>query len=289
MFHYLIKINNKYNKQLKILDFYILQLVDYFKIPNIVELVRRGKRIRSRISFDIYYQNNLNNNNTDINIEMYKTLALLELTHLSSLLHDDVIDNNKTRRNTSSLFSIYGAKKSILTGDYLLINIFNEALKLPEKLFKNFIKYSKSTAYGAILEQQLTINSTINDYFKVVWLKTSSFFIFATLCGLFFANAPLETLKCNLRKSICFGIIFQIQNDLDEYKKYNFIENEDYINSNITFPIIILRLINLKYEKFFLEKSQNNYIKIQSIINSLNFCNLANTICAKYINIIHKQ
>ena len=93
----------------------------YDKIQYLIN--NKGKRIRSILSLYYYYRY-YNKNSYNIE-ELYNILAIVELTHFASLLHDDVIDNSTSRRYEKSFNYLYGNKNSILIGDYLLISVFN--------------------------------------------------------------------------------------------------------------------------------------------------------------------
>ena len=55
-----------------------------------------------------------------VSSDAVKTAAAIELVHLATLVHDDVIDNAKTRRGTMALHKKFGVKSAVLCGDYLL-------------------------------------------------------------------------------------------------------------------------------------------------------------------------
>ena len=62
--------------------------------PLVPFVVNRGKRIRALLYFLIWNKSAIVSDSIK-----YKTIALIELIHFASMLHDDVIDNNMTRRN----------------------------------------------------------------------------------------------------------------------------------------------------------------------------------------------
>ena len=50
-------------------------------------------------------------------INSYRAAAMMELLHVATLIHDDVIDNAKVRRNRATLHGIVDANEAILAGD----------------------------------------------------------------------------------------------------------------------------------------------------------------------------
>ena len=158
------------NNDIKNIDKFILTFTSNLYCFNKLNYLinNKGKRIRSLLALHYFYK--YKNINSYSIIELYKILAILELTHLASLLHDDVIDNNNSRRNEKSFNYLYGNKNSILIGDYLLINNFNNLLQILHNkkycnyLMNQFIKASSNTTYGVYLEQN---NMNIRDLITI--------------------------------------------------------------------------------------------------------------------------
>ncbi len=77
-----------------------------------------GKRLRPLLT--VLCAQIFEDKDTKCNKEIYSLSTCLEMLHLASLLHDDVIDNADTRRNKPTAHTIFGATKTILAGDALL-------------------------------------------------------------------------------------------------------------------------------------------------------------------------
>lgn len=291
----------KINEDIKHIDEFInkliLDLYFYNKINYLIN--NKGKHTRTLLSLQYYYKYKTNNS-YNINI-LYKIISIVELTHFASLLHDDVIDNSKYRREEYSFNYLYGNKNSILIGDYLLINNFNKLLRILDKeqyskyIINQFIKSSIDTVYGAYLENNLNnsidsvlsnnsnIKSIIENYIRIAKLKTGSLFKFSCISGCILSNTDFNNVKQAASFGLVFGIIYQIQNDLNDYKYSNYKESEDYMQGNITFPIIILQSIT-DIRQIFYNKSNTNFNKIKELINTNQFKDTLNYIINKYIN-----
>lgn len=245
------------------INHYIFDILSNINIPSYVLdiILHTGKRIRTLLALEIYYRYH-----RTVPKNLYKILALVELIHFASLLHDDVIDNGTVRRGKSSVYKVYGAKKTILLGDYLLAKIFSEISKLPTEKYviDRFIKVATDTAYGAYLEQNLLPSATLQDYIKMVSMKTASLFQFATTVGIW----HLDNVPKIGTFATCFGIIYQVQNDINDYRHQAFHDSEDYMQGNITYPVIVLYK---KYSDLFTNKNQQNFATIQGIIQSKTF------------------
>lgn len=238
----------------------------------------KGKRIRSILFF----------RNWKCEIESplkYKAPALIEIIHSASLLHDDVVDNNKKRRGGSSFLQSHGCKKSILVGDFALVKAFSELLKIfseDEFLKSMCIRECSATAYGAVLEQSLNEQSTFQDCLRSSALKTASLFKLSCFLGTFLSSGDFSLAKKRAIQGLCFGIIYQFQNDLNCYLHENFEDSEDYMQKNITMPIIILFESKILDPSLFSEKSQQNYDKIRLMLSSKMFQKTAHDLLYKY-------
>ena len=262
-----------YCHELDIINEYIEKILCKINIQDDINkiILNSGKRIRSILALSVYYQYY-----KSIPEYLFKILAFVELVHFGSLLHDDVTDKNNVRRGQQSAYKLYGAKKTILLGDYLLSKIFDEITKSKYEpyIITRFAKTASAIAYGAYLEQTLKLTSSFEEYIKVVSLKTSALFKFASTVGLW--------NSCNVSKiatwATCFGIIYQVQNDLNDYHVEIFENSEDYIQSNITYPFVTLFKLHL-----FTKRDQKNFLLIKKLIFSEKFKQKALKDLAKYL------
>ncbi len=213
---------------------------------------------------------------------------IIEDLHLASIFHDDVIDNNLERRGEDSLNSRYGDKISILLGDFILIKSISDFLHLSQidsVILRVFIRECKSTSYGALLEQYLNKSRIIDlsRYIRMISLKTSPFFKLSCFLGKYIATHNFQDAKKSAIWGICFGIIFQVQNDLDSYKNDLYCQSEDYLQKNITFPIIILvKYFHYDFNRFFSITSQEEFNFIKKLIQSSKFKKITKKVLQKY-------
>lgn len=186
-----------------------------------------GKMIRSKIGLLF-----LKSNNIDAE-EYLPLLSATELIHLSSLLHDDVIDNDELRRGKQSIRSEYNNKTSVIFGDIILSNALNLILSYGStELVTLFNKTLNSMCRGEIMQYAKT-NSipSVEEYIEKSRLKTASLFEFITE-GINIISENRLHLPPEFGTN--FGIGFQIKNDLD-----NVLENKTDIKNGIyTAPVI---------------------------------------------------
>ena len=150
-------------------------------------------------------------------LNSYKAAAMMELLHVATLIHDDVVDDATLRRGKPSVNRVWKNKLSILMGDFILskalINMVG--LKDFDALEQISITAEKLSA-GEILqiEKSITRSMTEEVYFEMIGQKTAS--LIATSCEL---GAITTTKKDNDRAATHtfgqnLGLAFQIKDDL---------------------------------------------------------------------------
>lgn len=140
----------------------------------------------------------------------------VELIHVGSLYHDDVIDEAETRRGTDSANINWGNTVAILAGDFLMAratelaadSLGREAVSLLSRTYAELVE-------GQTLELQLDfdLDHEPTDYFRVVELKTASLIAAAARVGAKAADAPDGTVDALTSWAWELGVIFQISDD----------------------------------------------------------------------------
>ncbi|MDR0942195.1 MAG: polyprenyl synthetase family protein [Holosporales bacterium] len=276
-----------FDYDLKTLEMHIANFISNDNLKTTAPFIlKKGKRLRATLYFNFWRGNN------KISDEIkYKTIALIEIIHFASMLHDDVVDNNFMRREEASFMKKYGGKISIILGDFIIILAIKEFRKLhnDNPIVRNlFLRECSATAYGAFLEQQLNINSTFAQYVRSASLKTGSLFKLPCFLANYLSTGNFPSAKKIAIWGLCIGIIFQAQNDFNCYKFTRFEDSEDYVQKNITLPIIILRdYFDFDLKKFELQ-NQSNYDEIKDLIFSKKFKRIVESLLNKYLTVIHK-
>jgi octaprenyl-diphosphate synthase len=147
----------------------------------------------------------------------YKAAALIEMIHVATLIHDDVVDDADLRRGWPSVNRIWKNKVSILVGDFM----FSKALSNMVSL-RNFdaLELLSTTAerlsQGEILqiEKALKKEMTEDIYYQMVGDKTASLFSATCEIGAITSGADIEARKAMAIFGEKLGIAFQIRDDL---------------------------------------------------------------------------
>ena len=116
---------------------------------------------------------------------LLKIGVILELIHMATLVHDDIIDGANTRRMVPTANAKWGNALSVLLGDAL----FSHALTLATDfdsidICRKVGNAAREVCQGEIIQTQrrFDITFTKDDYFKVIEMKTGA--LFAAACGL---------------------------------------------------------------------------------------------------------
>lgn len=168
-----------------------------------------GKRIRPSL---VLLTSQLGEANSD---DVIQAAVVVELTHIGTLYHDDVMDNAPKRRGVDSAHEIWGNNVAILTGDLL----FARASQLVSKLGQKALTLQANTFERLCLGQ---LNETvgpqegadpIDHYLKVLADKTGSLISASAELGVIFSGAD-ESLREPVRKyGEAIGIAFQLIDD----------------------------------------------------------------------------
>ncbi|KAH9918907.1 terpenoid synthase [Epithele typhae] len=177
---------------------------------------------------------------------------IIEILHVASLLHDDVIDNADTRRGHPSLPAVSGNRRAILAGDFLVGRtiVLASALGSPEVtlllaqlictlvegelLQSGDLDPARARAVlGAIaippapgaparlLEADAEAAAMWETYLKKSYMKTSSIFEVALECGAVLGGAaPHDAVRAVVRLfGACLGMASQLMNDVAEFEQ----------------------------------------------------------------------
>lgn len=142
--------------------------------------------------------------------------VLVELTHLASLYHDDVMDSAPTRRGADSAHSLWGNNVAILTGDFL----FARASGLSAKIGVEAVHLHSETFERLCLGQlHETVGPSDDEdpfehYISVLADKTASLLALAGELGALLSGAPAGTDDVMRRYGEKVGVAFQLADDV---------------------------------------------------------------------------
>ncbi|HKY14978.1 MAG TPA: polyprenyl synthetase family protein [Microthrixaceae bacterium] len=148
--------------------------------------------------------------------EVVRGGVAVELVHLGSLYHDDVMDDAVTRRTVESVNALWGNHRAILAGDFLLARASELAASLGVEVAGLLAATIGRLCEGQILELQHTydIDRTVEDYFRSIDGKTAALLGTACRVGAIVAELPRPHVEALTKFGHDYGTAFQIVDDV---------------------------------------------------------------------------
>ena len=173
--------------------------------------------------------------------------GVIELIHMASLLHDDVVDAAKIRRGREAAHSVWGNQIVILVGDFLYSNALRKAVSFKDqRIMEALSEATTSMTEGEILQLQKTadINITEDEYIKIISAKTGLLISAACRIGAILSVRPPAEENAFAMFGLKTGTAFQMADDILDYmaeeselgKKLG----KDIGEGKITLPVIYL-------------------------------------------------
>jgi heptaprenyl diphosphate synthase len=143
----------------------------------------------------------------------------VELVHLASLYHDDVIDEATIRRNVESVNSRFGNLVAIVAGDYLLARSAAIAAELGVEAAKLLADTLGRLCQGQVTEVRSVFQTgrKSEEYFQTINGKTAA--LFAASCRIGALTGGLDAVEVDACTEYgrCFGMVFQIRDDILDF------------------------------------------------------------------------
>lgn len=152
----------------------------------------------------------------DINNAIPMAVAL-ELVHMATLVHDDVIDNSLTRRGTITVKKGWGNRVSIYAGNYILARSLSIVAGYNRRdLLDIMAETSMKIVEGEIIQMlsSFNVNIGLKNYLRRIERKTALLISVSCQLGALVSNAPEEHVR-NLQKyGYYLGMAFQVTDDI---------------------------------------------------------------------------
>ena len=146
----------------------------------------------------------------------FLSASTVEILHVATLLHDDVVDGSGLRRGWPTVNKIWNGKLAILVGDYMFSRSLNNISKLNSlEHIKTLSNISQRLSEGDILQIENAINKNMSEevYFQMIADKTAS--LISASCKLGYISVSNDDNKNNLENfGEYLGIAYQLKDDL---------------------------------------------------------------------------
>jgi octaprenyl-diphosphate synthase len=142
--------------------------------------------------------------------------AVVEIIHTATLVHDDIIDEAKTRRGRPAANTQWGNAKCVLAGDWLYMQAFKIAVQERNfRILDTLIELTQQMVEGELLQiERLGKLITLDEHFDLIFRKTACLFSVCMRLGAILAGATLEQEKALGRYGHDLGMAFQIIDDV---------------------------------------------------------------------------
>ncbi len=143
--------------------------------------------------------------------------AVVEMVHIATLVHDDVLDEADLRRKTATVSRRWGNESAVLLGDLLFSHAFRLCSGLDSQFASQEIGRTAVALCGGELRQIGTagrLDLTEDEYFDIITGKTASLIGSCCLLGAHYANAGETRARRFRRFGEALGRAFQITDDL---------------------------------------------------------------------------
>lgn len=202
--------------------------------------ISKGKKIRSTVLFLLAGVTSL-----PASPELAEIASSFEMFHLSSLIHDDIMDNSEQRRGQKTLNTNMGNFRSVLWGDFLFISSFTSIHNMGKSVLLDIsLKAARLMVEGQIIEAENAYNFDValETYYDIIQRKTSSLFAAVTQMVSALGNDSSETMEEFYRFGLDFGTIFQVSDDiLDIFSTRSGKDRfRDLEEGKVTLPFILL-------------------------------------------------
>ena len=171
--------------------------------------------------------------------------AMVELIHMASLMHDDVIDGAHLRRGQSSANALWGNTAAVLLGDFLLSRAFMLAAASSCDDATALLGRTAQTLCTGELKQNLLkgrFDLTEQDYFQIIESKTAALFRCSCQLGAVASGASKDQQEISGQFGYQFGLAFQIADDLRDVLSSDKQEGKtlgtDLLQEKFTLPVI---------------------------------------------------
>lgn len=176
-------------------------------------------------------------------VETVKKLALaVELLHVATLIHDDILDQDSFRRNQLTANIKWGIRDAVLIGDALASLSLYLSADYDSEITKILSQTCVTLSDGEYLDVKETMNTRKErNYIETIRRKSASLFEASTKCGAIVAKANREECDALSAFGENFGLAYQIKDDLLDTCPLGYTLRQDIKMLRATLPLIHLR------------------------------------------------
>lgn len=142
--------------------------------------------------------------------------VIVELIHLATLVHDDIMDDAERRRSQPTVNARWGNSLSVLLGDVLFAHALNLATDFDDtNISRKIARTATEVCSGEMIQTQRRFDLQLSrdEYFRIIGMKTGSLFSCAAELGAVISGAPEEVVRRMKNFGAKIGTAYQIYDD----------------------------------------------------------------------------
>ncbi|MBI2948208.1 MAG: polyprenyl synthetase family protein [Verrucomicrobia bacterium] len=182
-----------------------------------------------------------------VNDSLVTVAVIIEMVHLATLVHDDIMDEAEIRRRRPTLAANWGNTISVLVGDCLFANALRLAAEFPTPdVCRAVASATNTVCSGEILQthQRRDFLCTRSQYFKVIEMKTAELFALSCELGASLGGATRSGRAALRKYGLALGTAYQVFDDcLDLFGTEAAVGKSlgtDLASGKLTLPVLIV-------------------------------------------------
>ena len=204
--------------------------------------------------------------------------AAVEMLHNASIIHDDVIDETKERRNNPTINCIWDNHIAVLVGDYFVSAALQQAISTQDpRIITALSQLGAILSLGEIDQIYNAQSHVLSEeaYFNVIKAKTASLFVACVAMGGYAVKASDDEIEKLKQFTNLLGLCFQIRDDVFDYfedKKVGKPTGNDLREGKITLPLLhVLLNESLPLHEEMLALSHKDNLTTEEIATLINY------------------
>ncbi|MEG1622620.1 MAG: polyprenyl synthetase family protein [Alistipes sp.] len=208
-------------------------------------LSSRGKAIRPMLVL-LSASMNLPTDKQHISLRTQVAAMLVEMIHVASLIHDDVIDESDTRRGKPSPNARWQSRNAVILGDYILarnmsVGMSSGQFDIVTHVCSSIATLCEGEIYQSDCARRQVFSRTA--YLDIIHKKTASLMGISASAGALSVGAPREKMTLMRHFGESIGMAFQIQDDILDYARTSHTgkpANNDLREGKVTLPLLVV-------------------------------------------------
>jgi len=143
--------------------------------------------------------------------------TVVEMVHMATLVHDDVLDEAELRRKGATINHLRGNEAAVLLGDYLISHSYHLCSSIDSQFASRLIaRTTNEVCEGELLQIQNRNNLDLDEatYLSIIERKTAVLCAVCCMLGASLAGAEERRVEQAREYGLCLGIAFQVQDDI---------------------------------------------------------------------------